>query len=189
MHVFIVALGLLSSSELSPEKAAAIQRDRDNAMTEIEQRYSAKGERLSSDDRREMIREQRSAEDAVLEKHQVGAKDMARYEAKMSLGDRSRAKVERNRLDKQPTDRKTSEITIQRGPSEKNPVVVYEKPGSEGRSAEEEDGFEKDGMDSFSATPAPIRAQAPTRVKSKSSSKTKAPSKAKPRKSKRRTSR
>jgi hypothetical protein len=134
--VLALAALLLFAADLTPEKAAKVQRDRDKALEQINKKYgNKKPSELTTDERREMIAEQRAAESAVLEQNGVEAKEMARYEAKMSLSDRAAAKAERERLDKQETEAqkgdpdKPAEIQIQRGFSDSNPVTLEEKTG------------------------------------------------------------
>lgn len=131
----------LAADDLNPEKAAKIQKDRDKAMADVAKKYgNKKSSELSQDERREMIRDQREADSAVLDKHGVDAKDFARYEAKMSLQDRAATKAERERLDKKEQEDKKAkeqqsgpkEIVIQRGFSDSNPVTLEENQGQEG---------------------------------------------------------
>lgn len=140
----MIALALLltlAADDLSPEKAAKVQKDRDQAMADVQKKYgNKKSSELSSDERREMIRDQRAAEAGVLEKNNVDAKEFARYEAKMSLNDRAATKAERERLDRKEQDDKkaeaakqqqgNTEVQIQRGFNENNPVVLEENKGS-----------------------------------------------------------
>ena len=123
----------LAADDLTPEKAAKVQKDRDRAMADVAKKFgNKKSSELSQDERREMIRAQRSAETEVLEKHNVDAKELARYEAKMNLNDRAATKAERERLDKKEQDDKKAaespsgpkEIQVQRGFSDTNPVTL-----------------------------------------------------------------
>lgn len=142
----MVALALLcfalGADDLSPEKVAKVERDRDAALAEVAKKYgNKKSSELSSEERREMIRDQRAAENAVLEKNNVDAKEYARYEAKMSLADRAATTSARAALDKKEADAKkaaetkqqgSGEIPIQRGFSNDNPVTLEEKANSGG---------------------------------------------------------
>jgi hypothetical protein len=136
----MIALALLltlAADDLTPEKAAKVQKDRDQAMADVSKKYgNKKSSELTSDERREMIKDQRAAETNVLEKNNVDAKEFARYEAKMNLSDRAATKAARENLDKKEAEDKKAaddkqgngEIPIQRGFNENNPVTLEEKP-------------------------------------------------------------
>lgn len=141
MIAFALLLAL-AADDLSPEKAAKVQKDRDKAMSDVAKKYgNKKSSELSQDERREMIRDQRAAETAVLDKNGVDPKEFARYEAKMSLNDRAATKAERERLDrKEQDDKKTAdqqsapkEIQIQRGFNENNPVMLEDNQAAGGQ--------------------------------------------------------
>ena len=135
MIAFALLLAL-AADDLSPEKAAKVQKDREKAMADVAKKYgNKKSSELSQDERREMIRDQRAAETAVLDKNGVDPKEFARYEAKMSLNDRAATKAERERLDRKEQDDKKAaeqqqsgprEIQIQRGFDDNNPVTLEE---------------------------------------------------------------
>src|SRR5438128_852334 len=79
----------------------------DDAMADIAKKYgNKKSSELSQDERRDMIQEQRAAENAVMEKNGVDPKEMARYEAKMNLADRAATKTEREKLDQKAEEEK-----------------------------------------------------------------------------------
>jgi hypothetical protein len=157
----MVALALLllalGADDLNPEKAAKVQKDRDTAMADIAKKYgNKKSTELSQDDRREMIREQRAAENAVLEKNNVDPKEFARYEAKMSLSDRSATNNARALLDQKEVEAKKAaeqkaqqgngEIPIQRGFSDNNPVTLEEKTNAGGAPVVVEKGLPPDAQ-------------------------------------------
>lgn len=131
-------LSVLAIDDLTPEKAAAVQRDREKAMADVAKKFgNKKSSELSPGERREMIHDQRAAESVVLEKHRVDAKELARYEAKMNLTDRAATKQEKERLEKKEANEKAAaeksdvpqEVQIQRGFSDDHPVVLEEKAG------------------------------------------------------------
>src|SRR5262245_29293657 len=132
MLVLAIAL-LLTADDLTPDKAAKVQRDREKAMDAISKKYgNKKSSELSSDERREMIREQRAAENDVLEKNGVDPKEFARYEARMSLSDRAATKQAKDDLDKKEEAEKKAAadkakgdqpVQVQRGFSDSNPVT------------------------------------------------------------------
>jgi len=142
----MVALALLclalGADDLNPQKAAKIQKDMDAAMADVAKKYGGKkSSELSTDERREMIRDQRAAEASVLEKNNVDAKEYARYEMKMNLADRAATKEAREQLDKQEAEKKAAEakkaqgsgeIQIQRGFNDNNPVMLEENNASGG---------------------------------------------------------
>ncbi|MBL8957976.1 MAG: hypothetical protein JNK82_44795 [Myxococcaceae bacterium] len=143
MVALALALLALGADDLNPEKAAKVQKDRDTAMADIAKKYgNKKSTELSQDERREMIREQRAAENAVLEKNNVDPKEFARYEAKMSLSDRTATNNARALLDQKEVEAKKAaeqkaqpgngEIPIQRGFSDSNPVTLEENNNSGG---------------------------------------------------------
>src|SRR3954468_729722 len=106
MLVFALLL-TLAADDLTPQKAAQVEKDREKAMADVAKKYgNKKSSELSPDERREMIQDQRAAENGVLEKNGVDAKDMARYQTKMGADDRAAAKNERERLDKKDADDK-----------------------------------------------------------------------------------
>jgi hypothetical protein len=158
MLALALALALLAD-ELTPQKAAQVQHDREKALAAIAQKYGNKpSSELSQDERREMIRDQRAAEDAVLAKNGVDAKAMARYEATLSLSERAAEKNEKQRLEKKDADdkqaaeereRKSKEVPIQRGFSEDNPVTV-EQNGESGPPAVE-NGLPQEALDDQAA--------------------------------------
>jgi hypothetical protein len=160
MAPLALILSLLAADDLTPAKAAQVQHDRDKAMADIDKKYGNKQpSELSQDERREMIRDQREAEDKVLEKHGVNAKDMARYEARMNLGERDAAKAELKKIEKKEEDDKKAaaekanqpqEIQVQRGFSDSNPVVLEEKAQGNGPPVVEK-GLPPDAIDDQNA--------------------------------------
>lgn len=132
----------LGADELTPDKAAQVQHDRDKAMADVSKKYgNKKSSELSSDERREMIRDQREADKQVLEKNGVEAKDMARYEARMNLSDREATKAAKERIEqKEAADKKAAEakakaqpqeVQVQRGFNDNNPVTLEDNPNGQ----------------------------------------------------------
>jgi hypothetical protein len=152
----------LTADDLTPEKAAKVQKDRDQAMADVAKKYgNKKSSELSSDERREMIQDQRAAESAVMEKNGTDPKEFARYEAKMSLDDRAATRAERERLDKKDEDEKkaaeekqqqqaNAEVQIQRGFNDNNPVTLEERPAAGGAPSVEK-GLPPDAIDDQNA--------------------------------------
>src|SRR5438132_8946543 len=107
MAPLALVLTLLAADDLTPAKAAQVQHDRDQAYADIDKKHgNKKSSELSSDERREIIKEQREAESRVLDKNGVDGKEMARYEARMSMSDRDATKSERAKIDKKDADEK-----------------------------------------------------------------------------------
>lgn len=156
----MLALALLltlAADELTPAKAAKVQKDRDQAMADIAKKYgNKKSSELTPDERRAMIQDQSAAETSVLEKNDVDAKDLARYEARMSKDDRAATKTERERLDKKEADDKkaaeakaqagTQEVQVQKGFSDSNPVMLEETNSGNGAPVVEK-GLPQDAQD------------------------------------------
>lgn len=93
----VLAAALLAlpapAQELTPEKAAEIDRDQKKAQDQVSKKYgNKKSNELSSDERKAMIRDQADADRAVLDKHGVSAKEFSRYSASQSRDDRARTK-------------------------------------------------------------------------------------------------
>lgn len=156
MLALVVVLAL-AADDLTPQKAAKVQKDLDQANADVAKKYgNKKSSELSQDERREMIRDQRAAEIAVLDKNGVDPKEYARYEAKMNMADRAATKDARVALDKKEADDKKAaeaakqggqEIQIQRGFNENNPVTLEEKPaGGSGGAPVVEKGLPPDAQ-------------------------------------------
>ncbi|MBK7859538.1 MAG: hypothetical protein IPJ65_13160 [Archangiaceae bacterium] len=176
MLAFAALLLALAADDLTPEKAAKVQKDRDAAMAEVAKKYgNKKSSELSSDERREMIRDQREAESAVLEKNNVDGKELARYEAKMSLDDRAATRAERDRLDKKEQNEKKAaeqkqqqaqqpqEVQVQRGFSDDHPVTLEEKPAAAGQPTVER-GLPPEAVDDQNAASGSSAPAAPPEV-------------------------
>ncbi len=150
-------------ADIDPETVAKVQHDRDKAMADINKKYGdRKSSELSQDERRDMIADQQAADQKVLEKNRVDAKEMARYEATMSLDERAAAKAAKEKLvekDKKDAEAKKKaaedpkgnrEIPIQRGFSDNNPVTLEEK-GSGPDGIVVEKGLPSDAVDDYKA--------------------------------------
>jgi hypothetical protein len=137
----LVAVAALLLADLSPEQLAKVQHDRDKAMADVSKKYGdKKPSELSQDERRDMIKDQREAESRVLDENGVDPKEVARYEARLSLDDRAATKAakqkieEKEKRDAEEKEKKSKEgsgeIPIQRGFNDNNPVVLEEKQGN-----------------------------------------------------------
>jgi len=140
MGLFLVAALFLA--QLTPEQLAQVQHDREKAQVEIQKKYGDRlPSELSPEERRDLIQEQRDAEDKVLEKNGVDPKELARYEAKLSLDDRAATKAAKKQIEekekrdaekkeKEEAERANQPIQVQKGFSDSNPVILEENQGS-----------------------------------------------------------
>jgi hypothetical protein len=134
-----MGLALIASlllADLTPEQLAKVQHERDKALEEVKLKYGGKpSSELTQDERRDMIKDQREAESQVLEKNGVDAKEIARYEAKLSLDDRAATKAAKQQIEEKEKQQaaekekkaEPGEIPIQRGFNDANPVTLEEK--------------------------------------------------------------
>jgi hypothetical protein len=141
----MVTFALVVLLAIPPQKAAAIERDQEKAQREVAEKYgNKKSSELSSDERREMSKDQAAADQQVLEKHNVEAKEWASSQSHRSRDEREEVKQEKvKQADKEKADAEAAKkkaaaaaagadkpIPIQRGFSDANPVVLEEKPGA-----------------------------------------------------------
>ena len=130
----------LADDDLTPEKAAKIDREQTKALEAVDKKYgNKKSSELSSEERREAIRDRSAAEKEVLEKNNVSARDYTRYTGHMTREDREATKAAAARLEekekaaekeKEKPAGGPKEITVQRGFNDNNPVVLEEKAGA-----------------------------------------------------------
>jgi hypothetical protein len=140
MRHALLALLLASpalAADLNPKTVAKIQREQNAAQEEIEKKHgNKKPSEMSSSERKEVIKETSAAQKEVLEKNKVDAKEFARYQAKMSQDDRAETAAAEKDLeaaaekDKKAGAAKPAEIKVQKGFSDKNPVVLEAKEGA-----------------------------------------------------------
>lgn len=140
LGVMLVA-GASAAQKLTPELVAKIEREKTEALQEIDKKYGGKKpSQLSSDERRSIIAEQAAATAGVLDKNGVSAKDFDRYQAKQSMPERAATKREAERLEIEAKKKAqqgqvkaadADEVQVQRGVSDANPVVVEESPDGE----------------------------------------------------------
>ncbi len=132
-----------ADDDLTPEKAAKIDHETNKALDAVDKKYgNRKSSELSSDERREVIRERAAAEREVLEKNDTKPADYVRYTGKMNREDRAAtkaagAKIEEKEkaaaAEKEKEKEKAAgpkEIPIQRGFNDDHPVVLEEKQGA-----------------------------------------------------------
>jgi len=95
------------AGDISPDTAAKVTRERTKALEEVNQKYgNKKSSELSSEERRQMIKDQAEAVAKVLDKNGVDAKDFAHYEAKASKEDRAAAAASGKAMDQKEADDK-----------------------------------------------------------------------------------
>ena len=151
LAVVLCATTLALAADMDPKKAAEIRRDREKAMAEIDKKYGGPNKKLSKAELNAKAAEQNAAEQKLLDKHGVSAKDYGRYEAKMGKGDRAATEKELQDLKKKDEAAAKAgagkkeggkEIVIQKGFSDENPTVMEEKDGA---PPVVEKGLPKDG--------------------------------------------
>jgi hypothetical protein len=137
-----LVLALTLRADVSPEQAAAIQHDAQKAQAEVAAKYGQKkSSELSSDERRDMIRDQASAERKVLDRHGVSAHDWSRSQALRSREEQAQVKKEAAAIaekekaaeEAKPKSPEAQPIAIQRGINEEHPVVLEERENPGGQ--------------------------------------------------------
>src|SRR5206468_1374293 len=99
------------AEELTPELVARINAEQKTAVDAVNKKHgNRKPSQMDQDERSQVIAETAAAQQGVLDKHGVSAKDFARYEAKLSLDDRKRQQAEEKRIkdEKQAKEAKSS---------------------------------------------------------------------------------
>jgi hypothetical protein len=137
-----LAAPAFADDDLTPEKTAKIEREKNKALEAVDKKYgNRKSSEMSSDERREVIRERAAAENEVLEKNNVSPKAYVSYTAHMNKEDRAATKAADAKLEEKEKqaaaakkDKETQggpkEIQVQRGFNDNNPVVLEEKQGN-----------------------------------------------------------
>lgn len=131
----IVASALVLHIDLTPTEAARVELEVLQSQRTVAAKYGhKKPSELTSDETKEKIRDRAEAENAVLEKHGLNAKEWARIQALKTKEARAeqhaalRALIEQHERAQQQRDASTEAPTIQvqRGFNDENPVVVDE---------------------------------------------------------------
>lgn len=87
------------SSELTPEKVAAIRQEQSKAFAAIDRKYGNKKQaELTAEERKAREQERNAASRAVMEKAGTDDKTFSRYEARLNKEERSQMKQEEARL-------------------------------------------------------------------------------------------
>jgi hypothetical protein len=133
----IPVLALLSGGALADdlplEKLAEIQRDERKAVEQVNAAHgNKKPSEMSGEERRQLIQEQQSASQKVLNDHGVTAKDYARSSAALSREDRARLEQTRRQLEDRDNEdaRQAKERTGQSAGAEQ-PIVIKRGLGDE----------------------------------------------------------
>lgn len=138
------ALPAFADDDLNPEKAAKIERETDKALKAVDKKYgNKKSSELTSDERKEVIKERAAAEREVLEKNNVDVKAYTNYTSRQSRDERAATKQAGEALDakekaaeadkakeKEKEAAGPKEIPIQRGGAGKDPIVMEETAGA-----------------------------------------------------------
>lgn len=138
MSPFLFSLCLLAADDVTPAKAAEIQRAQTKAQAEVSAKYgNKKSSELSPDERRQMVRDQQAADKAVLDKAGVDAKTWARESVKMDRAGYAATQKEvkdQNEAEKKAAEAAKSgkkdgptEVSVQRGFNDEEPVTLEEK--------------------------------------------------------------
>lgn len=141
--LFCLASLTALAGELTPDQAAAVRRDRQKAIDDVAKKYgNKKSSELSAEERRQMIRDQNEAVGKVLEKHNVDAKELARWEASASSADRSAAKDKSAALDKQEADAKKAAEAKAAAKPDENGVIIERGNGEKNADADFDHRFD-----------------------------------------------
>lgn len=141
----LLLAGTAYAGDLDPATAAQIQLDSARATADVQKKYGNKKlSELSNDERQALAKDQAAAEQKVLDKNGVKAKDWARYEARQSRADRAATQAAKEKLlqkeaeaaeqakkasaaDEDAAEKdKDKEIPIQQGFSEDKPTILEE---------------------------------------------------------------
>ena len=136
-----IALSLLltvTADEISPEKAATIERAETKAQAEVSKKFGDKKlSELTNEERQAMGKARTEAQQKVLEKEGVDAKTWAISSMKrgreatqqINAAKADQAKKEADAAQKKPAE-PAGEVVIQQGFREDSPTVLEEKPGA-----------------------------------------------------------
>lgn len=106
------------AEEVSPQKAAEVGRDRQKALDDVSKKYGGrKPSELSSEERRERVKDESAAVSKVMEQHGVNAKDLARYEATSSPKERAAASAKVEAAEKKQAEERAEAQKAQAAPA------------------------------------------------------------------------
>ena len=144
LAAFVFALPAFADDDLTPEKAAKIDRDTQKALSAVDKKYgNKKSSELTSDERRQIINERAAAERDVLEKNNTDPKAYTKYTSRQSKDERAATKQAGQALEdkekaaeadaakaKETAAAEPKEIQIQRGGAGRDPIIMEEKAGA-----------------------------------------------------------
>jgi hypothetical protein len=130
VSVLLLGFSAFAGDELSPEKLGQLEHEQNKAAAEVDKKYgNKKPSELSSDERREMIREKAAAEQAVLDKNGVDKKDYVHAQTRMNRDGREQAKRTTKDLEKKELE---DEARKKQGGGQKEVTVEHGLPQDDG---------------------------------------------------------
>jgi|GEM_PF-1199113 hypothetical protein len=147
LALIALCLAFVADEPLSAEKTAVISREQEKAQAEVDAKYgNKKPTELSADERRQQAKDRAAAEQQVLDKNGVSAKEWAREslrkdreqfaqqkELKKQLIEKEKAAAEAIKK----AQAQLKEVQVQKGFSDENPVTLEEKENEDGKVAVE----------------------------------------------------
>ncbi|AKJ02615.1 hypothetical protein ATI61_1176 [Archangium gephyra] len=140
LSTWLMTPNLVLAEDLTPEQLARIRRAEKAAVDKVNAAHgNKKSSELSTDERRQMIREQQEAVRKVMDENGVSPKDYARQSARMGRKQNEQVAAEEKALEakekaagaaKPPHEKEPGEIQVQEGFSEENPVMLDEQEGA-----------------------------------------------------------
>jgi hypothetical protein len=126
--VLLSGLRVFAGDEISPEKLGQLEHEQHKAAAEVDKKYgNKKPSELSSDERRQMIKDKAAAEQEVLDKNGVDKKDYVHAQTRMNRDDREQAQRTTKNLEK-----KELEDAAKPKGGQKEVVVEHGLPPEEG---------------------------------------------------------
>jgi hypothetical protein len=140
LSTWLMTPNLALAEDLPPEQLARIRRAEKAAVDKVNAAHgNKKSSELSTDERRQMIREQQEAVQKVMDENGVSPKDYARQSARMGPKQNEQVAAAEKALEekekaaasaKPPQGKAPGEIQVQEGFSEENPVMLDEQEGA-----------------------------------------------------------
>jgi len=141
LHLAALCLALVADEPMSAEKTATISRETEKASAEVDAKFgNKKFTELTPQERADSAKEKAAAEKKVLDKNGVDAKTWARESLRKNRDEYSQQKQLKQQLIEQEKAADAakkaggpSEISVQRGFNEENPVILEEKENEDGK--------------------------------------------------------
>ncbi|HYO72433.1 MAG TPA: hypothetical protein VEU33_40820 [Archangium sp.] len=139
LSTWLMTPTLASAEDLTPEQLARIRRAEKAAVDKVNAAHgNKKSSELSTEERRQIIREQQEAVRKVMDENGVSPKDYARQSARMgpkqneqvAAAEKALEEKEKAAAAKPAQDKEPGEIQVQEGFSEENPVMLDEQEGA-----------------------------------------------------------